>query len=351
MKVLALIGLLFSSGCGQNGVEELLADYLSRVNNSTGTPVVESGSYSTRLLTYPRHRDLYLEERDLRIGLLDLVALGECGLAELIGARNSSLGKVMAPSQQLLYEHRFLVSARACADTLRASADADSALTNLLAEIIQAKERNISQVFWNATFADPAFAALFSLASGALPLEGDGGAIAEALSYFVHLQPRLGNSALNLTSEELEAHYYVLEHQRYGGQLLHAMEVLTHHLDGASAAIETRLAQETLCFNGRPTPDARVMHTVFTKFYVGRIQPYISRVHRQSKTLLTLTEELAQGRELPAAFSAYRDAQLRQDNPEGTWLRFEGSIRRHARTWQQLFDRCGLSATATTSTR
>ena len=93
------------------------------------------------------------------------------------------------------------------------------------------------------------------------------------------------------------------------------------------------------------------MHTVFTKFYVGQIQPYITRVHRQGKTLLTLTEELAQGRELPAAFSAYRDAQLRQDNPEGTWLRFEGSIRRHARTWQQLFDRCGLSATATTSTR
>lgn len=352
MNAWLLIGLLALLGCGQDGPEDLLDDYLQRVNNATGTPVVEPGSFPSTLQTYPRKRDLHMEQEDLRIGLRDLVSLGECGLAELVAERNSGLGKVMAPSQRLLYEHRFLGLAQACADTLADDPDADAELQALLAAVIEIKARDIHRAFWNATFAGPEFAVLFSLATGPLPLAGsDGGDIEKALSYLIDLQMRLGDRALELDSGSLEARYYLLQERRYGGQLLRAMEMLIHYLDGAAAAVENRLAQRVVCFNGRPTPEARIMHTVFTKFYAGRIQSYLTRVHRQSRTYLTLIEQLAPEREIPSAFRAYQDVQLRLDAPHGPWLRFTGTIQRHARTWQRLFDQCGLSAAPPSSDR
>ena len=270
-------------------------------------------------------------------------------MAELVAERNSGLGKVMAASQQLLYEHRFLGLARACSDTLAAAQSPDAELAALLAEVIDVKERDIARAFWNATFAGPEFADQFSLATKSLPVtDGDGAAI-EALSYFVNLQPHLGKSSFALDGETLEGHFHTLQQQRYGGQLLHAMEDLTHYLNGAAAAVEKRLAKRAVCFNGHPTPAARTLHTVFGKFYAGRIQPYLSRVHRQSRNYLTLINRLAQQHEAPQAFRAYSETQLRLDNPQGPWTRFENAIQHHAQTWQRLFDQCGLSAAGPSS--
>ena len=337
-------------GCGDDEVADLLDDYLSRVNNSTGTPVVEPGPYASALNSFPRHRDLVLQQEDVRIGLLDLVSLEKCGIAELVAVRNSSLGKVMAASQQLLYEHRFLGLARACRDTLTADKNDHGELVGLLAEVIVAKERDIARAFWNATFAGPEFADQFSLAGKALPITSDDhSAIEEALSYFIELRPHLGDIAYAIESETLEGHYYALQKRRYGGQLLHAIESLTHYLDGAASAVEKRMAEKAVCFNGRPTPAARTMHTVFSKFYAGRIQPYLSRVHRQGRAYLTLVDSLAQQDAAPVAFRTYRATQLRTANPVGPWSRFENAIQRHAQSWQRLFDQCGLSAAGPSS--
>ena len=340
-----LLCLLALTGCCEDEAEDMLDDYLSRVNNATGTPVVEEGAFASALKSYPRHRDLLLQQEDLRIGLLDLVSLEKCGLAELVAARNSGLGKVLAASQRLLYEHRFLARARTCQDTLETDENADGKLTALLAEVIDAKERDIARAFWNATFAGPEFADQFSLAGKPLPIAGsEGSAIEEALRYFIDLQPHLGDSGFSINSEDLEGHYYTLQKRRYGGQLLHSMEHLTHYLNAAAAAVEKRLAQKTVCFNGRPTPAARTMHTVFGKFYAGRIQPYLSRVHRQGRSYLALMDRLAQQDEAPDAFLVYRTAQLRLKNTQGPWARFEQAIQHHAQTWQRLFAQCGLNA-------
>ena len=345
MIAFGLLCLLALSGCGEDEAGDMLDDYLSRVNNATGTPVVEEGAFASTLKSYPRHRDLLLQQEDVRIGLLDLVSLEKCGLAELVAARNSGLGKVLAASQLLLYEHRFLALARTCQDTLETDENADDKLTALLAEAINAKERDIARAFWNATFAGPEFAEQFSLAGKPLPIAGSEGlAIEEALRYFIDLQPHLGDRALTIDSETLEGHYYTLQERRYGGQLMHSMEYLTHYLNAATAAVEKRLAQKTVCFNGRPTPTARTMHTIFRKFYGGRIQPYLSRVHRQGRSYLALMNRLAQQDEAPEAFLVYRTAQLRPKNPQGPWALFEQAIQHHAQTWQRLFEQCGLSA-------
>ena len=349
MRIILLLGLLAVIGCGDDNARELLDDYLARVNNATGTPAVAPGAFPTALVPYPRPRDLRVAQQDLRIGLLDLVSLKQCGMAALVAARNSGLGKVMTPSQRLIYEHRFLALARACVDTLAGGDDRE--LHDLMREVVSAKEREIGRAFWNATFAGPEFADQFSLATALLPAEAVGGGTEEALRYLVELQPRLGQADLVIDSQQLESHFHALQNHRYGGQLLHALEALTHTLDGVAGALEQRLEQRAVCLNGRPTPNAHVLHTVFGKFYAGRVQPYLARVHRRSQTYFALIDRLAEGAEAPGAFAAYRATQLRPNAPGGSKARFAAAIQRHAAAWQRLFDQCGLSAAPPTPVR
>ena len=116
---------------------------------------------------------------------------------------------------------------------------------------------------------------------------------------------------------------------------LEALEALARTLDGAAGALEQRLEQRAVCLNGRPTPDARVLHTVFGKFYAGRVQPYLARVHRQSQTYFALIDRLAETTDAPGAFAAYREAHLRPDTPHGPQARFAAAIQRHAAAWQR----------------
>ena len=44
-----LLCLLALTGCGEDEAEDMLNDYLSRVNNATGTPVVEEGAFASTL--------------------------------------------------------------------------------------------------------------------------------------------------------------------------------------------------------------------------------------------------------------------------------------------------------------
>ena len=342
MKNILLLVLLAATGCGDDDARDLLDDYLTRINNATSTAVVTPDSFLSTLMSYPRPRDLRVTQQDLRIGLLDLVSLEQCGLAELVSARNSGLGKVITPSQRLIYEHRFLALARACVDTLARSDDQE--LQEMIRDVVAAKESDIGRAFWNATFAGPEFANQFSLATALLPIEASGGATEEALRYLVELRPRLGRADLSIDSERLEGYFHALQNRHYGGQLLHAQEALTRTLNGVASALEQRLEQRAVCFNRRPTPDAHVLHIIFSKFYVGRAQPYLARVHRQSQTYFALIDRLAETTDAPKIFVEYREAQLRPDAPRGHQARFAAAIQRHTTTWQRLFDECGLSA-------
>ena len=95
--IVAIVVLL--SGCGPPQAEDVLYDYSERVHNALELDA--PSDYQHSLPTYPRRRDLRLEQSDLRIGLLDLVSLDRCGLEKLVAERNSALGKVMPASQQL----------------------------------------------------------------------------------------------------------------------------------------------------------------------------------------------------------------------------------------------------------
>jgi hypothetical protein len=323
----------------------MLVDYSERVYN---TLEVESPAvYASALGRYPRRRDLRLELGDLRIGLLELVSLERCGLEELVAARNSGLGKVMLPSQQLLYEHRLLALARVCVDTLRAHGEAPELLARL-GEVIQLKERDLPQAYWNATFSSGEFAEHFSLATQALPLEQeqDSTPQIQALYYLRDLSPLLGQPGEVIDSAELEQHFFSLQNRSYGGQLLLSMDLLSFYLERVAHAIELRQLKNSLCPQGVPTPKAKVMQTVFLKFYAAKTQKYLARVHREGSAWGDAVDELvaAQSKlQLPAPFVAYRARHLDPQLPTATRARFAAAIEQHTSAWQTFFSQCGMN--------
>ncbi len=337
-----LVALLLYS-CGPPQAADVLLDYNQRVRNALELESPPPPPHD--LPTYPRRRDVRLELSDLRIGLVDLVSLERCGLEELVAERNSSLGKVMQPSQQLIYEHRLLGLARDCMDTLRAHPQRDPELLEKLQEVVAVKESDMPRTYWNATFASPEMAEHLSLAAPLLPIEieVDVQPQLEALYYLRDLRAGLGRSATELVSQELESHYVQLHNGRYGGRLLQSMDALRYHLQDVADALSKRQDQRPLCPQGRPTPRAEVMQNIFQKFYSGQVQPYMARVHREGRAWIDAMDALADQQEaMPRAFVPYRQAVLSAHDPAAPWPQFVAAIDRHTRVWQAVFASCGM---------
>ncbi len=327
--------------------QAMLADYVERVGNATESEASATRRFQSNLLSYPDRRDRRLPLADVRIGMLEFLGLIQCRLQEVVGERNSSLGKVMPVSQQLIYEHRLLVSARQCREHLEAKESDLFELQQTLDEIVRIKTDDLPRAYWNATFGSPEFEHMFSLAASPLPvnaIDASTGDIERALLHLANLGDRLGEATLTLESARLEAHYQALTTRRLAGELLGALELLQFHLDAAAQTIEARLQRRAVCYNGRATPRARILENVFHKYYVARVQPYLSRVHRQTQTWLELVNQLAtaQRARMTPAFSAYFESQLSLDAPNALWSRYQQSLRRHTEAWQTVLGQCGL---------
>ena len=325
----------------------MLADYVERVENVTEVDVLVGENYRAALIPYPDRRDRRLPLADVRIGMLDFVVLIQCGLQEIVGERNSALGKVMPVSQQLIYEHRLLVSARQCRRQLEEKGSNIFDLQQTLDEVVRIKSAELPKAYWNATFGSPEFEHMFSLAAPPLRVGAAARSNAEierALLHLADLSDRLGEATLKLESTPLEAQYKVLNSRRMAGELLGALDLLRFHLDAAARAIETRLEQRPVCYNKRPTPKARILDTVFRKHYVERVQPYLSRVHRQARDWLALVNRLvsAQQGQMTPAFAAYFQAQLSMEAEDALWSRYKRALARHTEAWQTVLAQCGL---------
>ncbi len=345
---MVLTWMLALTGCGQgNDPEVMLTDYVERVESVTEVSVLGDGGYRAELLLYPDRRDRRLPLADVRIGMLDFLVLIQCGLQEIVGERNSALGKVMPVSQQLIYEHRLLVSARQCRQQLEANGTKVFELQEKLDDVVSIKSAELPKAYWNATFGSPEFEQMFSLSASPLRVDAASNPNAElelSLRHLADLGAGLGSASLQLESKSLEAQYKVLSSRRMAGEVLGAIDLLRFHLDAAARAIETRLAERPVCYNKRTTPKARILDTLFRKFYVGEVQPYLAQVHRQARAWLTLINRLAhaQQAQMTPAFAAYFEAQLSMEAEAALWSRYERALARHTEAWQRVLSQCGL---------
>jgi hypothetical protein len=253
----------------------------------------------------------------------------------------------MPVSQRLLYEHRFLVGAPRCIEKLEDGSQRDRNLARRLDHIVALKKKDITKVYWNATFGSPEFERLFSLADGPLPLDVEAAkstAVAEALRYLISLDGRLGDPDFQFQSSELEGQYEQLQATRYGGRLLRSADLLTYYLELVANTIERRLEKGAMCPNANLSDEARIMQNIFNDFYVADIQPYISGVYQETRTILELANTLASSfdSQMPPKYVNYYQRRIQMDRKDGLWRRFQKAIKHHSEAWQALLDDCNL---------
>ncbi len=346
MRLLVLLCLLLPLiGCNQDPVTEQLHDYAYRVGNAIDQDI--ELQLSDTLPSYPARRDRLLKVVDIREGMLDVLDLRRCGLLTLIGERNSSLGKLAGYSQRLIYEIRFLPPLRACIQSLESQAplsEDEQELMERLLSIHRIKQQNLPRVLSNAVFNTEEMEQQFAL--GATP------ASQEQLNQFSLIDPALKRLAYlsELTQQQdwavpediyqLEDSYHQLYLTPFGAKWLKSLSYLTQTLDQTAEAIEKRLARRPVCFNQKPTPQARIIRSVFEQFYAAQLQPWMSAVHRNGQRWHDYWQEITLILPITPELEGYFADTLLSN--ESLWSQYTKARDRHTRSWQRLLGQCGL---------
>ncbi len=287
-------------------------------------------------MTWPDPRDLRAPTETLRVGLLRLFDLEDCGVGALVAERNSALGRTAPDSRTLLYEHRLLARLTRCRATRPAD---DEALGELLDETLAAKRRNASAAFWNATFGSREFAALFSRAASPLPLEAtpDSRSALRALTTLAALRGRLGDPDLVVDEEAYWEAYRVLERERYGGRLLASLNLL------GTALAETTPGVAAVA--GDCARTAGELSTARDRWR-GVVGPYAARVTAAGARWLDPLHALATDQRdvMPADFATWYARTLDPSAAGSAWRRFLALVEAHEAAWTAVGARCGGGA-------
>ncbi|WP_317931273.1 DUF3080 family protein [Halioxenophilus sp. WMMB6] len=339
----AIAGLL--AGCPAPAPEQaLVSDYRVRLAHvlDVATPDLAQEAASA----YPSRRELTLSQQPIKIDLLEFLRLSPCQVQRLIGERNASLGHVMPPSQQWLYESKFIIAGRHCLAQLLRNPDAVE-LQNTLQQALAVKQAERGRVAWNAVFASQEFQSLFSLSGQPLALDQPPpSALFEALAQ-LQWQIKRWQTADVPPSDDIEKLYQVIGADNWYGQLMASLVLLNNELEALVAIQTERLAGRPLCFGGRSNREAEAMQNVFMTFYIGAIQPYLARVYQQGEVAVRQLNQLRDLVQPPAEveladFDSYWLITWDNSVETSLWGRYNWLLDRHTRLWQEQLSQCGL---------
>jgi hypothetical protein len=339
-RLCCLVLCLFLISCGSpKSAEAVFDNYLDRLSNSLDVDR-EDELTASALMRYPLNRELVQTTAPTKINLLDFLKLSSCDLQRHIGQRNSSLGLFLEPSQRLIYEYKFIDLGDVCLQTLAV----DSELYNLLKEALIIKREQLAIVRWNAVFASDEFSVLFSLSTEPLNVEE---VMLEPNELYAALDDiyQYANASVMSTADEfaLEQAFSVVVSSKRLGQIRHSLQLSRLFLAEADKLLASRLSTRPLCFNERPNQKFDIVQTVFLKYYINEIQPYIAKLHQQSEPILKrierLRNQLNSDQRMSLAFDDFWSGVFVSEDSE--WQLFNAAIKQHTINWQQLLTQCG----------
>ena len=295
--------------------------------------------------TFPRLRDRRVNIEQQDISMLSFLSLYGCELQVVVAERNSILGRVMTPLNELRYQLRFIDKAQACLPMLD-----DEALSTQLRQAIVHKRDTLPAYFWNAIWADEPMAAMLSRSNGVYETD--------MLSQVTELGQQL-DSVISL-SKQLQQISNETEFAGMGamqqswlfnpvpGQLLNSARLLIKELDYGSALMEQRITHKPLCYQNKPNSRSEQLKGLFFTVYIGRVQPYLAKTSQAGEQLFSRLQQLIEQQQsvMPASFQSYYQNVLRVDGEGGIWQQLDSATKRHTEQWQRLFLQCGMQPMA-----
>ncbi len=307
-----------------------VADYARRLLRTLDEP--PPAVLSATPVRPPRSSQLQVPHGSLDINPLEFLDLGECAVQVTVARSNSSLGKLAPASQRLLLELEFLTLAPDCVNRLHAKQE-----TNLAIQVQAAYELKLKQLptrVFNATLGGPEFVDMWQ------PRRSPDHYPASAGSKLLGAMEALAADTRRWLSGDFRVDHTAFEKRLQllssgdGGQLLRALVQQAAALDALTGVV----AQQELCFQGRPTPRSRNLLNVVTLFFAGEVQPrgaLLEQRRYQLSQAVTRLEDLLAGA-LPPTYLDWQHARDRQlvDTAQAP--------RRHALALSEVLVDCGL---------
>ena len=328
------IGVFFLSGCSEP-LASLSEDYLQRISRVTGESL-----YDARDSTELGQPDSSLFSRlplvASSVTLLDFLKLQSCSLAQTLGYKNSQLGKVASPSQQMHLERDILIHLPDCITQIK---DAQPELADTLQQALQLKQQQRMKVWWNAWFSDVEWQHYRSGSGQTIEQGGDEpghlSAGLVALDYAIEQGHgwQQQNYAYDSQRMELELQQLLLAESL--GRWRNSLNKLTAMLNQAAQLLEQTQARQTLCRQGVEQREATYLKNVFQQKYVAVIQPYLARVYRFGNELMPRLQRLQELTPEQPDYSNWLTNLVEQKQD------FELANKRHVKAWQSWLAECG----------
>ncbi|SIS61861.1 DUF3080 family protein [Neptunomonas antarctica] len=346
---LYLAALLFLSACSRVSEEQtLMQTYANRVAYVLDEPP----QWNTEQLTIPAlpaQRQRFQKATDISEGLLDVLDLGRCDLLSLIASRNSSLGKLAAPSQRLSYEIQFYVKIRQCLTLAVNDPTIEVDLKKRIEKIVTIKRDNMPLIVWNALYTGKEIDASLAMNQPPLPfIQSDHTATLQALkklsfivsSVFHPTETTEKSLFVNLNS--LEKNYESIYRDPLGTPLLKSLVLLETTFNSVSDSIDNRLARRAMCFDNMRNPQADVLKNVFLEYYAHQIQPYMAQVQRIGYEWFSTHEKMLSFLSVPEEIKKYTDQVFMTDTDISVWKRYISARNRHTEAWHRILTQCNL---------
>jgi hypothetical protein len=326
-NVLRLVAIVFVlTGCS-DPAQSLMDDYANRLSRTLALEIQNPAPLD--LTPLPSIATTRADITDSSISLVELVATRVCGLDLLLGQRNSSLGKVMTPSQRLKYELAFLEQVQPCLTTPDIAPD----LTQKLAAIAAEKAIQIDQHWQNFLQQDETLRQQLhpyhhlsepnSVAGVAETMQ----ALHSLLALKKNIAQQNWQQASRINPEQaLEALYKA----NALSQLQQSLRFSENWLQSLNQQLE-QVDLTAQCPDGKSSAKAEILNTILLQYFVGKVQLYLAQVDGTYQQLYPLLQQLYQDTALAQSISQ------RFEVPH-TELKAE--LKRHVAWWKAVQQQC-----------
>ncbi|WP_114764499.1 DUF3080 domain-containing protein [Vibrio rhodolitus] len=313
--------LLLLTGCGQyqHPVDNLFADYLSRIANvQDESPLVLP---ENQTVTLPDKRELIIDIEPVTLGLLDSYELRKCGLFNLIAEKNSVLGKVQDEFREFDFQIALLKGLKHCLTVEVVSPE----LRQTLASIYSQKQSQFAHYRANLLFTS---ATMRNQLSSQEWIAIENQITSNQLLRGYHALLLAQQFEQTADAVTITPHQEVLDKNNAMGQLWFSMHNANLKLQLITQQLY-KFDSKIVCQAGRDSTKFRYLNNVFNLIYIEQIQPYIARVdahYFKLEPYIAMLENAHPNYRYPIrdAHNAFRSASLE-----------------HVQYWQQLFERCG----------
>jgi hypothetical protein len=335
---LVVLILALLTGCNGGGaLDQRLDDYLQRLARSLDQTLLHAEAPAD--LELPRPRALQIPLKTASLNMLEFVELSQCELHRVIAARNSSLGKLAVPSQDLLQQLDFLKHVDNCLALIN---DESPELAEKLRRASIDKQQALPTYLWRATLGGTEFRAFWSHDSSDTDYPANADSRTDfALTHLNQITQGILDGNYDVDAVKFHEALAVLRN-REGGALQHGWSRAHVAMDSARRLMTERLDRQPLCYPGMVNHQARIFRTVITDYFVKQVQPLLAALNRRYYDIMPRVRQL-ENRLAGAEPAAYRDYRLQRD---AQLDQAHASVVQHIRQAAPLLEQCGFLPSA-----